>query len=616
MSRLGQNILWEIFTFISTWPELVRLVRVCKEWKRLIQTRPHHFTLQGCRQIHLTPANANIRQFLLQFPHYTFISMDLRNIKVQSSLLSTALLSQPNLLKLDLTNARLDINALFCLMVEHKSDKNYKLKELRLTNQGGFHFGYKDISTIYPNLIKLYIGNTFITILDLSIIIEGFKQLLLLDISNSPIRAEDLQNFLIVMPHNSLQVLFYHQSLPDLHKILQARNIKLIGSTIKEILQNVGTIEDLHSVKEWLQQGGDVNLLKVNHGAPRFPGEYSIPEIIYRLENDDLLIETFKLLIVYNLDLSYHFIYNNIGSTMLSLALKKDNTKLAFLLMRCNSDVYPKFNDPMRHDNSLLTLAAATGNLLVLKELVSLNIESIIYSPQHCNPVCAAATGRKTEAFLYLVSSGFILFPCAYHKNIFITCSKILEYILQHNNSNQISLTMQQLYETMKLYINNKSSKKAAILIEHYGHEICNYENEVFSVANQSEDKKTIMFLAVEKGFTNIVVLLGDIIRDIDIIDDYGWSLFMCACAHGKVEIMKYLYGKGARIQTNFVGNSGMHLAAKNGHIEAVEWLIEIRDSGFFKKNWKGEIPLDLALANNRTEIIKIMERFITVEDL
>ena len=284
--------------------------------------------------------------------------------------------------------------------------------------------------------------------------------------------------------------------------------------------------------------------------------------------------------------------------------------------MRCNSDVYPKFNDPMRHDNSLLTLAAATGNLLVLKELVSLNIESIIYSPQHCNPVCAAATGRKTEAFLYLVSSGFILFPCAYHKNIFITCSKILEYILQHNNSNQISLTMQQLYETMKLYINNKSSKKAAILIEHYGHEICNYENEVFSVANQSEDKKTIMFLAVEKGFTNIVVLLGDIIRDIDIIDDYGWSIFMCACAHGKVEIMKYLYGKGARIQTNFVGNSGMHLAAKNGHIEAVEWLIEIRDSGFFKKNWKGEIPLDLALANNRTEIIKIMERFITVEDL
>ena len=152
MSRLGQNILWEIFTFISNWPELVRLVRVCKEWKRLIQTHPHHFTLQGCRKIHLTPANVDITPILLQFPNYNLISMDLRNIQLQSSLLSTALLSQPNLLKLDLTNARLDINALFCLMVEHKSDKNYKLKELRLTNQGGVCLEYEYISTLYPNL--------------------------------------------------------------------------------------------------------------------------------------------------------------------------------------------------------------------------------------------------------------------------------------------------------------------------------------------------------------------------------------------------------------------------------------------------------------------------------
>ena len=489
MDRLGQNILWEIFTFISTWPELVRLLRVCKGWRRLIQTRPHHFSMQGCRPIHLTPYNINIKPILLQFPYYTFISIDLRNIQLESSLLAIALHSQPNLLKLDLTNARLGIEEPFSIMSENKSDKTYKLQELRLTNQENFHFVYKDISTIYPNLIKLYIGNTLTTISDLSIIIEGFKQLQLLDISNCPIRAEDLQNFLIVMPHNSLQVLYYHRNLPDLHKILEVRNIKFIGSTIKEVLQNVHTIEDLYFVKEWLQQGGDVNLLKVNRGDPsRPPVQYSIPEIIYRLENEDFLVEIFKLLILYNLDLSYHFNYNHHLSTMLSIAIQKDYTKLAFLLIHCNSDLYPQINANSSYENSLLTLAATTGNMRILKELVPLNLYSSISYLPNFNPVCAAVAGRKTEAFIYLVSSGFISFRCPYHNNIFITCSKILEYILQHNNSMQISLAMEDLYEAMKLYINNKSLKEAAMLIEYYGQEICNYENEVFLCSKSMEN--------------------------------------------------------------------------------------------------------------------------------
>ena len=128
--------------------------------------------------------------------------------------------------------------------------------------------------------------------------------------------------------------------------------------------------------------------------------------------------------------------------------------------------------------------------------------------------------------------------------------------------------------------------------------------------------KNRLICLAVEKGLTKIVILLGDIIGGIDIIDDYGWTPFICACAHGNIEIMKYLYGKGARVdKIESMGKSGLHLAAQNGHIEAVEWLIEIGASRFLK-NKTGQTPLDLAIANNRTEIVKTMERFRSVSGL
>ena len=125
--------------------------------------------------------------------------------------------------------------------------------------------------------------------------------------------------------------------------------------------------------------------------------------------------------------------------------------------------------------------------------------------------------------------------------------------------------------------------------------------------------KNRLICLAVEKGLTKIVILLGDIIGGIDIIDDYGWTPFICACAHGNIEIMKYLYGKGARVEKiEWMGKSGLHLAAQNGHIEAVEWLVEIGANGLLK-NRMGQTPLDLALGNYRTEIVKIMERFRAV---
>jgi ankyrin repeat protein len=63
------------------------------------------------------------------------------------------------------------------------------------------------------------------------------------------------------------------------------------------------------------------------------------------------------------------------------------------------------------------------------------------------------------------------------------------------------------------------------------------------------------------------------------------WTPLMAACAEGKTEVIKYLIHVGANMELR--SNDGMsclHLAAKNGHLEAVHVILTSGELAVRKK--------------------------------
>ena len=97
--------------------------------------------------------------------------------------------------------------------------------------------------------------------------------------------------------------------------------------------------------------------------------------------------------------------------------------------------------------------------------------------------------------------------------------------------------------------------------------------------------------------------------------DHYGRSMLHCACKHGNMNLIKFIFGNSSfDIDYNAVdedGNTPLHLACIEGQFEVVKYLLEeANEKGIdiAKKNMMGQTAEDLARNNGYTNVLALFK--------
>ena len=97
--------------------------------------------------------------------------------------------------------------------------------------------------------------------------------------------------------------------------------------------------------------------------------------------------------------------------------------------------------------------------------------------------------------------------------------------------------------------------------------------------------------------------------------DHYGRSMLHCACEHGNMNLIKFIFGNSSfDIDYNAVdddGNTPLHLACIKGRFEVVKYLLEeANEKGIdiAKKNMMGQTAEDLARNNGYTNVLALFK--------
>nr|XP_034977273.1 ankyrin-3-like [Zootoca vivipara] len=93
--------------------------------------------------------------------------------------------------------------------------------------------------------------------------------------------------------------------------------------------------------------------------------------------------------------------------------------------------------------------------------------------------------------------------------------------------------------------------------------------------------------------------------NDINAVNSEDETLLHIAAAHGHIEIIDYLIGKGAKLEVkDKKGRTPLHRAAERGHGEAVKMLLQ-SGANMYTLDQEGKSPLHLAHQNHHTHVLK-----------
>ena len=82
----------------------------------------------------------------------------------------------------------------------------------------------------------------------------------------------------------------------------------------------------------------------------------------------------------------------------------------------------------------------------------------------------------------------------------------------------------------------------------------------------------------------------------------------------GHLDVVKYAMKYGDRKEPrNLRGETALHIAAKNGQLEIVKYLMDQKTIDKEPKNNRGETPSDLAKENGHEDIVEFMENSIQI---
>ena len=117
--------------------------------------------------------------------------------------------------------------------------------------------------------------------------------------------------------------------------------------------------------------------------------------------------------------------------------------------------------------------------------------------------------------------------------------------------------------------------------------------------------------LALNKG--DIALMMMEYEPPYNVKDSYGWTPFHHACSRGHHEVAKQMLKQKEDIVDSNVltatGNTAMHLAAQEGHLQIVELLI-YHGGDPYAKNESRRTPLILALQYSHDDVVEFLEKY------
>lgn len=619
MEKLNKYILAEIICNIGSFYDVIRLCRVCKRWKKIISEYSHNFTLQGTWSFLNTPSNIEIDRVLKPFEgSWKLNTLDLRSVKYGESIYRT-ILNQPQLLKIDLSNTEIGLSFKNYLLHEKKKENTaYQLEELRMTNnRRAFGLDYGILAEIYPNLKRLYIGNTGLLLKGFIMILTKFKKLQLLDISLSAISPSELDalDFRDLIKNSALEKLFITDATESVIGILNSLNVQVITKTIGEVLLEVTSMESLYLLEDWISLQGDVNLrydgiTKLSQLLSNNPHSY----IIQTVKNDNLLYEIFRLLIASGLDLSFH---SGLGlePPLINTAVSKNHLKLLQLFISSGHDIYRTLR---KNEELPIILATLLNNLPALEIFVEFKLQNIeIKYFRSCTPLCVAATQGHKEVFLYLYERTSKIISCQEHSNLLTRNTEIAKMVFSEEYKKRFHFSAEIIYDAAHYFVFKGNEIGAEAVIEGFEANIGKKEIKILEkiwkdpLQRNSYKNRPLIISATEKGLVNVVISLTRKKFNIDLEDDNGKSAFMIACLNQNIELITILRkGKAKVDKRDRFGRTALHLASEKGMDNIVHLLIEL-GAGLNLKCSHGLTPFDYADTNFKTKTRTILTEYM-----
>jgi ankyrin repeat protein len=124
-------------------------------------------------------------------------------------------------------------------------------------------------------------------------------------------------------------------------------------------------------------------------------------------------------------------------------------------------------------------------------------------------------------------------------------------------------------------------------------------------------NNRNLVHYGCESGNSEIIMYLIDLGLDIDRADKDGMTPLLFACEHGQLSICELLlsrgcslYQKGSSVDPE---DSALHIAARHGHINIVQWLVACGVSPQCL-NSKGHLPAEVAVFERHHDICDWLE--------
>ncbi len=124
---------------------------------------------------------------------------------------------------------------------------------------------------------------------------------------------------------------------------------------------------------------------------------------------------------------------------------------------------------------------------------------------------------------------------------------------------------------------------------------------------NTLNNLMTPLMIAINYGLGSNIIDELIPLGNLDAVDDSGLSALMYAIMKGDLNLVKKLEQLSTNISDND-SNTLLLLAAKNGHANIVEYLLETRKTyELLQTNYEGKTALHMAAEENHVEVLKIL---------
>jgi len=332
-----------------------------------------------------------------------------------------------------------------------------------------------------------------------------------------------------------------------------------------------------------------------------------------------------------SLGMAYNEKWSEQALTPLQLAAQEGKMAVIKLLLAQGAD---PISDVDQTGTSCLMWAARTGQVEGLKIFIEAGCPLESTDKNHFTPLMFTAHNGHVEALRYLVSIGAKLearddvgrsslyLACAAGH---LECAQALLSLgadpsVRSNDFNIMMCAARQGRLDVVKYLAQVFPQKAlerdadgdsaVALALHNGHvETAQwlFDQPALGFSLQDPSLVNAVRLAAGNGQVDAVAYLVERGFPFNLPDDAGNTALTYAAHFGKCEVIRYLAQKGANLSSEIDGWQPAHVAARQGHLNAVKLLIELGVDKYAKLTTSGESLLHLACQSGKLDLVQFL---------